>query len=65
MLKEKENGGYKVSLRTSESVNASEVCSTLGGGGHMRAAGCFLPLPLEEAKLRLLEAVSAAYGEKL
>lgn len=65
MLKEKENGGYKVSLRTSESVNASEICSMLGGGGHMRAAGCFIPLPLEEAKQRLLEAVSAAYGEKL
>ncbi|MFQ8601342.1 MAG: DHH family phosphoesterase [Oscillospiraceae bacterium] len=65
MLKEKETGGYKVSLRTSESVNASEICSMLGGGGHMRAAGCFIPLPLEEAKQRLLEAVSAAYGEKL
>lgn len=31
---------YKVSLRTDERVNAAEVCTYFGGGGHMRAAGC-------------------------
>ncbi len=31
---------YKVSLRTSESVDAAEVASFFGGGGHARAAGC-------------------------
>lgn len=31
---------YKVSLRTSEKVNAAEVASFFGGGGHPRAAGC-------------------------
>ena len=31
---------YKVSLRTSEKVNAAEVASFFGGGGHARAAGC-------------------------
>ena len=31
---------YKVSLRTSEKVNAAEVVSHFGGGGHDRAAGC-------------------------
>lgn len=31
---------YKVSLRTSEKVNAAEVVSHFGGGGHLRAAGC-------------------------
>ena len=31
---------YKVSLRTSEKVNAAEVASYFGGGGHVRAAGC-------------------------
>lgn len=31
---------YKVSLRSSEKVNAAEVASYFGGGGHARAAGC-------------------------
>ena len=31
---------YKVSLRTSEKVNAAEVAAFFGGGGHVRAAGC-------------------------
>ena len=31
---------YKVSLRSSEKVNAAEVAAFFGGGGHARAAGC-------------------------
>jgi phosphoesterase RecJ-like protein len=31
---------YKVSLRSNGAVNVSEIAETLGGGGHMRAAGC-------------------------
>lgn len=31
---------YKVSLRTSEKVNAAQVAALFGGGGHARAAGC-------------------------
>lgn len=32
--------GYKVSARTSQTVNACEFCKLLGGGGHPAAAGC-------------------------
>lgn len=31
---------FKVSLRTSERVDAAKVVGHFGGGGHMRAAGC-------------------------
>ncbi len=31
---------YKVSLRTSEAVDAAKVAQYFGGGGHVRAAGC-------------------------
>lgn len=31
--------GFKVSLRSNEYINVSEVCFMFGGGGHMRAAG--------------------------
>lgn len=39
-VKEKETGVYKISLRTTDELNASDICSAFGGGGHMRAAGC-------------------------
>ncbi len=38
-LKEKENGGWKVSVRTNKNANAAEICKKLGGGGHKGAAG--------------------------
>lgn len=39
-MREKTDGTFKVSMRTHEGVDASEVCAMLGGGGHPRAAGC-------------------------
>ena len=33
---------YKVSLRTTEKVNAARVAELFGGGGHARAAGCMM-----------------------
>ena len=32
--------GYKISVRTDGSVDASAICRRLGGGGHRGAAGC-------------------------
>lgn len=39
MIREVEDGGGKISLRTSENYNASDLCRALGGGGHAAAAG--------------------------
>lgn len=50
-------GTYKISVRTGEKANASAICENFGGGGHVRAAGCNVPGPLEHAKELLLEAV--------
>ena len=48
LLKEKEGkNGYKASLRSHETINVSEICLLLGGGGHPGAAGCFIPGTLE------------------
>lgn len=35
-------GGFKVSLRSSDSIDASLIASHFGGGGHRCAAGCFI-----------------------
>lgn len=37
---ETNNQEYKVSLRSSEKVNVSDIAVYFGGGGHVRAAGC-------------------------
>lgn len=58
LLKEKEGtNGYKVSLRSKENVNVSDVCFLLGGGGHPRAAGCFVSGNLEQVKSKILNAI--------
>lgn len=39
----------RLSLRSAAPYNAAEFCMRFGGGGHPRAAGATLDLPLEEA----------------
>ena len=36
---EVEEGEYKVSLRSNDNVNVSEIAKSFGGGGHVKAAG--------------------------
>lgn len=58
-VKEKVKGSFRVSLRTREPIDAAEICSMFGGGGHARAAGCQLTGDLDECRQALLEAVSS------
>ncbi|MGI6251953.1 MAG: DHH family phosphoesterase [Aminivibrio sp.] len=44
-----EEDGVRASLRSRGGLSASEAARTFGGGGHLQAAGCTLPLPLEGA----------------
>ncbi len=39
----------RVSLRSVEPYNVAEICQRFGGGGHARAAGATLHMPIEEA----------------
>lgn len=55
MIREKEDGTYKVSVRTHRPVDASLLCRKMNGGGHARAAGCQLDGPLESAMETLLQ----------
>ena len=52
-------GEWKLSVRTGERVNATEVCRLMGGGGHARAAGCTVKADLAEVKRRCLAAIAA------
>ena len=53
-IREIENGAYKVSLRSNNYVNVSDVCIAFNGGGHIRAAGCNISGPLEHAKEKII-----------
>ena len=48
---------WKMSVRTSARINATTVCSVLGGGGHAAAAGCTVSAAWPEAKRRILDAI--------
>ena len=54
MIREVEDGGGKISLRTSEHYNASELCKALGGGGHAAAAGATVPGGITGARHAIL-----------
>ena len=49
--------GFKVSLRSNEYINVSEVCFMFGGGGHMRAAGCKMTGTIEQIKNKLVNEI--------
>jgi len=57
-LREKKEGGYKISVRATPPYDASAICSQFGGGGHKGAAGCVIEDEKETVKKRLAEAVS-------
>ena len=56
-LRQRADGNYKVSVRTGNHADAAAICALLGGGGHVRAAGCTLEAPADKAIARILEAV--------
>jgi bifunctional oligoribonuclease and PAP phosphatase NrnA len=49
----------KVSIRSRDQVDAAELAGKFGGGGHRRAAGIELALPLKEAEAKVLAEVRA------
>lgn len=61
-MREKRDGTFKVSVRTGNHADASAICARLGGGGHIRAAGCTVDGPADRAVETILEAVKAVIG---
>jgi phosphoesterase RecJ-like protein len=58
LLVELEDGRIRCSLRSTGGIDVSEIAAKFGGGGHKKAAGTFLPGPLEEAKKTILNEVT-------
>lgn len=56
-MREKTDGTFKVSMRSSEDADVSEICATMGGGGHPRAAGCTVKGDINTATETVLDNV--------
>ena len=59
-IRQLRDNAFKISIRTTERANASEIAQGLGGGGHTRAAGCEVICSLEGAKNAILREVETA-----
>jgi phosphoesterase RecJ-like protein len=58
-FRELENGNFRVSLRSKNSIDVSEIAGKFGGGGHRNASGCTVAGPLESATNLLLTQVES------
>ncbi len=61
LLKERAPGCYRISLRSRDKVDVSQVAGTFGGGGHARAAG----LELTGATQDIVESILTEIGRHL
>ena len=59
-VRQKEENAFKISLRSGNEVNVSDVCLMFGGGGHPRAAGGLIQGTLEQVREKILKEVKKA-----
>ncbi|NLI92184.1 MAG: bifunctional oligoribonuclease/PAP phosphatase NrnA [Peptococcaceae bacterium] len=60
LLKEIDTKEIKVSFRSNAWLDVNKVAARFGGGGHIRASGCTIDLPLLEAKNIVISALEEA-----
>lgn len=53
-IKERHTNVFKLSVRTTQKLDASKFCQQFGGGGHIRAAGCEIQGDLSYVKKLVL-----------
>lgn len=57
-IRQKDNEeAYKVSLRSEDDINVSDICFVFGGGGHARAAGALIQGNVEQVKEKLMKEI--------
>jgi phosphoesterase RecJ-like protein len=59
LFKQAEPGLTKISVRSRDEIDSTDICKPFHGGGHRRAAGAELRAPLEIARERVLEVARA------
>lgn len=61
LIKQKDENRYKISVRTTDEIDACKFCSQFGGGGHIRAAGCEMTGSIDMIKNKVIDAVREVF----
>ena len=61
LLHETNSLEYKVSMRSNEIINVSQIAKQFGGGGHIRAAGCTMKGTSQEIINELIAIITAQF----
>lgn len=64
LFKEQSDSTTRVSLRAAAPYDAASICKRFGGGGHLRAAGCSLPMEIDAAIHTFVPVLEAALREQ-
>lgn len=68
-MREVEENGFRVSLRSKGDINVAKIAESFGGGGHKNAAGCCVRGDWDEKELELvselIKAVEKVHEEEL
>lgn len=62
LMREAQPGRVRISLRSRADIDVASVAREIGGGGHKNAAGCVLPMHLEEAEQMLVPRLKKCLG---
>ena len=63
LISELNDGTFKFSFRSRCSIDCSVLAAQFGGGGHKKAAAASSPLPFEQVKRAIIEAITKAFTE--
>ena len=55
-MRQKDDGSFKISVRTNGDIDAAQFAAKFGGGGHKGAAGCSIKGDLSTVKYKLIKA---------
>lgn len=64
LVKDRDESSKRVSLRTKDVIDVSEVAQKFGGGGHKCAAACVISGDIEQNLKNLIDTVIEKLGEK-
>jgi len=64
LVKDRDDTSRRVSFRTKDVIDVSEIAQKFGGGGHKSAAACVISGNIEEEIAKIIDAISEKLGEK-
>ncbi len=60
-IREQTDGTCRLSLRSTEEVNSSDICAVFGGGGHALAAGCTISGTPAKVREMILDVINEVW----